>query len=1384
MGSNRPIFLLKLMVYSWSRKEKMRLRLLIKQAIKDFKNKLQLYISFAIFIMISSALILGLFSFTFTAESDFNAVVNSTLPINQQIKWFKFFSVNSDEIEELKDVFEAKWYQVENGKLTEYVYDDVLVGKTLQINAEGNVYRPFTDAEMKILWGDVGFDWNPTTKAKTKNLKTYNPLNMINQMGNHRGWVQLQHIQIYKDILKLTDADVAQIFDEKGEIRPNLEQNPNYVRFAAFNKISFFARDYERWFSMDPKDEFYDRNQGYDSNLLLKYIYEVARKKVQQPGSALSKAGYTLEMGLVPSSYYDRWRNVDGKVGVQVVENIMPVEKWMEDAFVWEDTDPNRPVKGWTENWSHVPDIAKRGPLSNLVIYERLSKDKIDPKVLASGAYAYVNPLFLHEQGYKLGDQITFFSNRHATGKVTVTIIGTAVSKLSLDESGQKSSVYMPFKQIIKRNADSWKYMYSHMSFIEAGEDYDKATELLKKYLYEDFTKVLIPRTDADNFPPPNPNWYPYNRISISLYFYNLISYVVAIITLLLLCVVFYFITDQSIKLQKRTLWFLKCMGETNIRLSLITTLSSVVPVIVGILLGIVTSFGVSQIMISISGTFLPLYFNPFGFNLKAIWLLLGLLVLFFLMFLIMNFAIIRGKKMQISEHSKIGFVTKLYIWIKPIFKYLPAKARIGNSFIAKNLFKNLLTFILLTISFGAVLFSSQFKSSSVESAHSFENRYTPYSSVVLSKRSVNDSINWNFNYLNEFFPNIQNTLGSDNMKPFNELFEEISYSKGAITTYKIEGPNGTTYKDVETNEVIELTPIKTENGQSGNIQFNSLIKKQIDELFTIGNDYYDHQPADQDYRPAPLNPQYDLRNHYFDVSYSKELILEKTAASHAEEIFAFTDQELNQYVEKFKQLINKVEARYGVTILYGTPDQVAGLLKQFIINWRIGAVMSLTEQIGVLRGATNQMRDSDQTFNGDLNVYFNRDIIPENEERTTFAFDMRIWGRPGSGIGLDHRLPKMYNKIVNPYKPIELNNDNFSTLYPFKFDDGEVKNVPVLDVYMSGNFADNLKASVGQVFEASLAGLAYNQTETPVVYIKVNRIIRQASYLRELYFNKIDLFKYLKVSLERKAIEQANKNILFDEELEPVVEDNNELDPIVEAALNKRQDYKFIKNAIERLTNADNPNAKDLFENSVFSIPNVPYGIKNFTMSGTFGSGVSILGYSYWPFLNYASQKYFTPEFENQDYGIYIFNAITKRLLNILNPIILVLDRFIILLILITIAVALILITLILLENKTVILLFKSLGYKKSEVNVYLTVGYIIATILALILGTVIAYFGIKFMSTYLVQYLQISLFFVWSPSFVLFGLVMALVFITMTLSAVNIYTRHQKPKDAFETL
>jgi ABC-type antimicrobial peptide transport system permease subunit len=172
----------------------------------------------------------------------------------------------------------------------------------------------------------------------------------------------------------------------------------------------------------------------------------------------------------------------------------------------------------------------------------------------------------------------------------------------------------LPFFQLVKR--DYFAVNIRHLSFTNYGEDTLGSNRTLRTGMYDDFQTHLVPSSATNNFQLVNPNINELSNALASDLLYDVITYMIAVLTLILLLVVFYFITDQSIKLQKTTLRFLKSNGENNYELSLITTLSSLMPMLIGTILGVVLSFGVSQIMISVTSITFPFYIAPFTINL------------------------------------------------------------------------------------------------------------------------------------------------------------------------------------------------------------------------------------------------------------------------------------------------------------------------------------------------------------------------------------------------------------------------------------------------------------------------------------------------------------------------------------------------------------------------------------------------------------------------------------------------------------------------------------------------------------------------------------------------------------------------------------------------
>ncbi|MBY7704380.1 hypothetical protein JIY74_29545 [Vibrio harveyi] len=74
----------------------------------------------------------------------------------------------------------------------------------------------------------------------------------------------------------------------------------------------------------------------------------------------------------------------------------------------------------------------------------------------------------------------------------------------------------------------------------------------------------------------------------------------IPILMIFLVCVVFYFIADQLVKLQRENLSFLRSLGVSKLKLSLLTISSVIFPLIISLIIGISTSSFISQIFVDV----------------------------------------------------------------------------------------------------------------------------------------------------------------------------------------------------------------------------------------------------------------------------------------------------------------------------------------------------------------------------------------------------------------------------------------------------------------------------------------------------------------------------------------------------------------------------------------------------------------------------------------------------------------------------------------------------------------------------------------------------------------------------------------------------------------
>jgi len=132
----------------------------------------------------------------------------------------------------------------------------------------------------------------------------------------------------------------------------------------------------------------------------------------------------------------------------------------------------------------------------------------------------------------------------------------------------------------------------------------------------------------------------------------------------------------------------------------------------------------------------------------------------------------------------------------------------------------------------------------------------------------------------------------------------------------------------------------------------------------------------------------------------------------------------------------------------------------------------------------------------------------------------MNYHGVEIAGIGLDPRAVETTKMVLKPQRPLPLmtqqefdQTHSYNVVNTGNHQEDHVIQVHALNVYISGNLADSYHIQRNAILPVAVNGFTYDDLTTPQIYIHVAGIVEQASFLREIYFNKVDLFRYLQLN-------------------------------------------------------------------------------------------------------------------------------------------------------------------------------------------------------------------------------------------------------------------------------
>lgn len=894
--------------------------------------------------------------------------------------------------------------------------------------------------------------------------------------------------------------------------------------------------------------------------------------------------------------------------------------------------------------------------------------------VRANYNFVYVQPSFLHDRHLKIGDYLTFEIQNldkfeplsESDQRQEFLIAGTATDAINFYYHDVRPDFMIPYQwmdrfyQAHGKIATPPPVIEEDLSFYfpRFGSNLKAAQEFIGTKFNNTFANLINP----DELLEMSTDWtdsLPAYTYDLTVQIFLVMGYIVGFIVLLLLAVVFYFITQQVVAMQRRILFFLKSLGVYDSGLSFLTTAALFVPIFIGLIGGFFGALLIQKAMYSVALIETAFYMPYFSFNYEF-WIALFLTcVVIWLLFYVINILLIKSKRFRMNSYNigkkPVTLLKKLKYYIT---KNASPKFQIGFSFAFKNIYKNLIVFLTLSLSFGVILYAVQFKVSMATLSRTYENWNTPYKSV---------------NFANGL------TLFSEEKGTDEYLRSYDTFLKNqAFDSADVEGnpPTNGINNEAELSNVIQLYFASLNNPNSSFRWQNYYVTKE----FTY---FYLKQMID------PVNGE-NMKQ---------------------------------QFIQKILDLIEQFSG--------SPPSRETAQMITNLIDETLDKYLDLHENLG---------------YDDGFNIYFGKTPL-HTQWRSVFSFNSRYLKEEKNLTMLAYEIGD--SDTANHFNFKDIKDENWLIHSSWN-------NQPTtfLRVNISSKLANTYNLKTNNVLKMRLNGFKTAENPTNgLIYLLVDQIVKEETLYSMIYTSQFGLINYF-----------ADPNHL------PA----NDLKNIPEIDLNLQKEvYENLANEIENNTKA--------ISNTVYDRNNkVPWGMQNITLP-FYSQNAQFLGQRAEDlYSSTLSLPYLTDLGDN----IVVFEKVSRELSNSMWQVNTILNEFVIILLLLAFILSLILITLVLLENRPIILLFKAMGYRKSELNWYLISGYFVASFLATAMGILISYIGLKKTQGIISEYLQMSLYFVWSWEFILISFALAIGFCLLIGISVVVFTTLQKPREAFMVL
>lgn len=1005
-----------------------------------------------------------------------------------------------------------------------------------------------------------------------------------------------------------------------------------------------------------------------------------------------------------------------------------------------------------------------------------------------------VTPNYIRYTHSKIGQDISLIVN---TNTVDGYIAGTAADKYHIFFNDNSAEVFIDLNTLGKLTNENYvkvNQMIGYYPIKDSDGSFKNSDEF--KIAYKNINEILLGDGNSPNkkdhiFASINPEQHvsvlaelDESNATLSFYknpmsIYSGFMIILIIVLVVLVIIVSYFIIDESIRSEKKTLWFLKSLGVTNWRLSLLNSLSAFIPLLIALMLTVPGTMLIMEFFtIAIStgyvfsiGWYALTYISAIVF----VCLLIGIMVVF----VAINQGLISGKALSIQTQDKMSkfqfFIARI---TNPWVQHMNGKFRVGFAFVKQNLIKNLVTFVLFLVVFSISLFGIQF----MRSIHNQEYQYQKWMGDyhAISTLSPKQIITWD--QKNTTYKYVDNS----------ELQKEQADDRGQATSGVVNVANS--FSTDNTNAGASEQDSNQHLDSSYNFDGFAYMAKNwfgaVDESDTNVQNWMKENPGmDKKYMVIDSKKKEVVslpneKEYYTGLLMRMSLILasnNETNPQQSRPLFYSYDQAVDWWNKLNADGVNVPFSNLNYTTNINEFIQGEDYKGRLAPEDQMNLRQNYNQNVSLAQWSLRQFRDISlwdikASYIKSLMI-MEQSLSPEIQNQISVGMDEILQGMPEEMKPVLQSILDIYNAQKNIFgikhpsfgfnfgnivKPEELPKTKTAVALSASY-----KGVPL--------FAYGMKqGNENQPFTNPIKIPEYTKDEVlPIVKgddgIKYKVLDAEFSAASE-NIHKWKVGDIVPISSSQTGLTPKQGNYFLALRIKGFVQDDS---VITEAFFDERALDAYIAKDIQLDSDFDYQDMLDgkiSLDNTFYTTTDVPYFLQHITVPHMMNNGKSIDDYIY-KLDTFTSSHKTTAQ-------------ITKVFADTVDSYSSLMTKVIILLVVIAVAISSIIITLILLENKKTILLFKAMGYGKSDVIWYVISGYLIAALAALGFSFAISAGATVGLAPMFAENIFLQLTFTAYWLWFVLGIILTVGFMALVIVSIITYTRYLKPRDAFATL